>query len=113
MATRHIEIEEADFRRLQSVAVPFVDTPATVIGKLLDHWEQGNERSLPAAPKSSSNVTIYGPDAIPPLTHAKVMSATLGGKQPNRMTWDALVRMALVETKASYGSVDEVRRVSG
>lgn len=35
-----IEIDQQLFERLQNLAEPLVDSPSSVIQKLLDHWEQ-------------------------------------------------------------------------
>jgi len=42
-----IEIYEADFSRLQRLAVPLVDTPATVFARLLDFYESIDEKTQP------------------------------------------------------------------
>jgi hypothetical protein len=109
---RQIEIFESDFPRLQALAVPFVDSPATVITKLLDE-RQGATIAPAGGANRSIDALVFGPESVPPLRHTKVMSATFDQQNTPRATWDSLVRSALLRTKRSYGSIDELRRVSG
>lgn len=58
-----VTISKRAFERLQSLAAPLVDTPSTVVERLLDHWEAhspekqphsvGNSAVAPAAWRSS------------------------------------------------------------
>ncbi len=41
---RTIEITDEDFARLQNLATAFVDTPATVVTRLIDHFEVSGDR---------------------------------------------------------------------
>ena len=108
-----IEIADRDFVRLQRVAVPFIDTPATALTKVLDALESlsaeiGDNRTQPIV----STMATYHHDNLPPLIHAKLLDAEFGGKQPDKMTWDALVRLALVEAKSKTGTVQGVQKIS-
>jgi hypothetical protein len=108
-----IEIADRDFVRLQKVAVPFIDTPATALTKVLDALERlsvenGDTRTEPVV----STMATYHHDNLPPLIHTKLLDAEFGGKQPDKMTWDALVRLALVEAKSKTGTVQGVQKIS-
>lgn len=75
-----IEITDHDFARLQKVAVPFIDTPATVFTKVIDAFERTNAAasSAPAAPVAVANLPVYHYDNLPPLIHTKLLGATFG-----------------------------------
>ncbi|MGN6497873.1 MAG: T4SS efffector SepA family protein [Tsuneonella sp.] len=106
-----IDILDSDFPRLQALAQPFVDTPATVVSKLLDAFEGRQvDRTLPEnSPRESS----YSLEALPPLTHAKVMGGHFNGVKPSKHNWDSFVRHSLIEVLKKAGSVDDLRRLSG
>ncbi|PTX05347.1 T4SS efffector SepA family protein [Pararhodobacter aggregans] len=107
-----IEITDLDFARLQKIAVPFVDTPATVFTRVMDAFESLAARR-PSAPNQAPDVTIYFHDTLPPLAHTKFLSGAFDGVQPDKMTWDAILRLALVAAMKQVGSIAELRRVSG
>ena len=106
-----IDILDSDFPRLQALAEPFIDTPATVISKLLDEFEQRQTAKLPAG--SSVKAPSYSLQSLPPLTHTKVMGGHFNGAKPAKQTWDSYVRHALIEVLKKAGSVEELRRLSG
>ncbi len=110
-----IEIADSDFQRLQSLAEPFVDTPAIVISKLLDAYlmKQPAADSRPSTQSIESSLR-YSANSPPPLTHSKVMEAAFGSSNPKKPTWDSLVRLALEKTFSASGkSIQSLRRVSG
>ena len=113
MQMKQIEILEADFPRLQALAVPFVDTPATVIHNLLNEREAKRDGGKKVESKLPTDALVFGPEAVPPLRHTKVMGATFDEQATPRSTWDSLVRSALLRTKRNHPSVDDLRRVSG
>lgn len=106
-----IEIADTDFQRLQKIAVPLVDTPRSVITKLLDMHDAG---SAPKLTRSiSSDVEEFGTDSIPPLTHTKLMDAQFNNLAPEKMNWDALVRLALTQVFEHSKTLKELHRLSG
>lgn len=110
---RQVEIADSDYVRLQKLAIPFVDTPATVIGRLIDQYETMlNAPADQEAPKPNG-VTRYSAAQIPPLVHTKLLDAQFAGQKPLKMTWDSLVRMALENVFAHASSVSDLRRLSG
>lgn len=109
-----IELSEGTFRRLQTLAVPFVDTPESVILKLLD---RGAGESLPAIPTNGqmrsgdrSNARILNPTASGDLRHTKVLEARFAGRLADK--WNELLVIAHEEALAKLGSFDAVRRVT-
>ena len=108
-----IEIHEADFSRLQRIAVPLVDTPATVFARLLDFYESIEKETQPLPPQAPPT-SSFGVKNIPPMVHTKLLSASFGGVEPEKPAWDALMRMALVKVlEANNKNVGELRRLSG
>lgn len=109
-----IEITDHDFARLQKVAVPFIDTPATALTKVIDAFERSTASTDPAeAPiQTASNLTVYHHDNLPPLTHTKLLEARFGGVQPDRAAWDALVRLALVEVRSKADTFQDLRKMA-
>lgn len=109
-----IEITDYDFARLQKVAVPFIDTPATVFTKVMDAFERANTAAAAPAsvPVATANLPVYHHDNLPPLTHTKLLEAAFDGKQPEKVAWDALVRLALIETKEQAGSIQGLRKIA-
>lgn len=109
-----IEIHEADFSRLQRMAVPLVDTPATVFSRLLDFYESIEKQTEPVQLLPMPRSDTFGAQDIPPMVHTKLLSAKFGGIEPEKAAWDSLVRMALtMALEASGNSVPDLRRISG
>jgi len=116
-----IDISDADFRRLQQVAVPLVDTQSSVISKLLDHWFEGPQsaKTSGAALVAPSHINTYGPDKISGLiesnafVHIKLMDGSFNGRKPEKNNWDAITRLALITVIKTYKTVSELRRLSG
>lgn len=107
-----IEITDLDFARLQKIAVPFVDTPATTFTRVMDAFER-LAATLPEVTIPEATPPVYRHDTLPPLAHTKFLSGSFDGVQPDKMTWDAILRLALVSAMKHAGSVTELRRVSG
>lgn len=91
-----IEITDEDFHRLQALAEPLVDTPATVVARLLDFFETGQKADLDSEKEEKPLPGLSF--EIPPLTHTKLLMARFNGKEPDRLTWDGLLRLALEES---------------
>lgn len=104
-----IEISDADYARLKALAEPFVDTPATVIGRLLDWYRDDLREPLGAQEKSLPMMLTE----VPPLTHTKLLSSTLEGRAPQKNAWDSLLVAALNAALEKLGDVDDLKRVSG
>lgn len=73
-----LSISDETFARLQSFAVPLVDTSETVINKALDALASINGNVESAA---SGAVKDFVASAAPSLTHTKVLKVTLLGKE--------------------------------
>lgn len=112
---KQIDISDTDFPRLQALAEPFVDSPATVVSRLLDHFLASQEN------RDKSRITLqeptplaYSVNNIPPLKHTKLMVASFAGHSSKKNTWDAFVQLALSTAFVAMSrSLAELRRVSG
>lgn len=115
-----IDISDADFRRLQKIAEPLVDSPADVCRRLLDLWfQQQQTLESPPAVAIASEIHIYREADLPALTkkkallHTKLLAGRFGDRKPSKQNWDAMVRLALVTVINEYKTVEELRRLSG
>lgn len=117
-----IEIPNSLFKRLQKLAIPLVDTPVTVIERLLSSYTEQTGRAGTTAeptepqvpePKSArggSSAREFEPSTAPSLRHTRVISAEFAGNRANG--WNDLVRVAHIEAMRRFGSLEAVRRVS-
>jgi hypothetical protein len=84
-------------QRLKMLAEPFVDTPDTVVTRLLDHFDRTQvpppstgQRQTEGPP--SLPLQRYDPLSPPGLTHTKVLSAIVDGR--SAANWNDLVDQA-------------------
>jgi len=114
-----IEIPERLLKRLQRHATPFVDTPVTVIERLVDFFEQHNRKhqrkdssitnSKYAAVGVSSEVRELDPKRPPSLFHTRVRGEFDSTSFSN---WNDLLRIAHVHAYKEAGSFDELRKMT-
>jgi hypothetical protein len=109
----NVDITDSDYSRLQRLATPFVDTPATTIGRLLDFFEANRPTLSATATLPVQATTKYSERLIPPLVHTKILDAQLGDEAPERMTWDALVRLSINSVLKKLGSQRDLYKVTG
>lgn len=108
-----ISLSNALYARLQKLAVPFVDTPETVIARLLDQAEQTGLMERVAKNSVSVANSTYSSESLPPLVHTKLLAAKFDGEILDKATWDGLVRLALSVVLKKVKTVQELKRVSG
>ena len=109
-----VDLSEATFKRLQALAKPLIDTPDSVIDRLLDHYEDaGQGRPSPAANgKDPADVIRFDAAEVPSLTHAKLRKASFGGRDLSRPNWNELVRTAVEAGLERFKSADELMRMT-
>lgn len=105
-----IQVEDRDFARLQSHAVPFEDTAATVVARLLDWFENKSAEPMNEASAASA---VYGPTDMPPMRHTRLLGGSIGKQTPEKRTWDAMVRLAFALVLERDPSIDQLRKTSG
>ena len=89
-----IDISEEDFKRMQRLAEPLVDTPTTLVTKLIDAFEKSREAQVNHQ-KSPTDVKVYSFDAPPPLVHVKFISGVIGSVAPRKASWDSMTALCL------------------
>lgn len=85
--------------KMQSVAVPFKDTPLTVIERAVDtliekmQGSGGPQHTAVAAAAGSDGSVVYPAEAPPSLTFTKPLAITLAGKPlpKNELYWNLLL----------------------
>ena len=77
------------FAKLQSHAIPLVDTPITIIERALAALEAGNE----AATSVSQGPRSFNPGAAPNLAHTTPRKAVVSGKTlpPSATYWNPIM----------------------
>jgi hypothetical protein len=105
-----IRISDSIFKQLQDpdLATPLVDTPASVIEKLLDFYNAGKtvdskpRHQPPRAPSNDDTVERFDPDGLPDLTSTKIVAAEFGNRKVlateftdgRAGSWNGLVKLA-------------------
>ncbi len=112
-----IQIPEVLFERLQKLAIPLVDTPATVLERLITVYEvhmgaanQISERPDLAEKTNAKSPAEIEPVTVPSLRHTRVIAAEFAGRKAD--AWNNLVQVAHIEAVQRLGSVEAVRRVT-
>jgi predicted transcriptional regulator len=118
--TPSIDLPERIFKRLQALAEPFVDTPATVIERAIDALEGKSttqpirdtnldERFKTANPAA---VRVVSPGDAPNLTDTRIFAAFFAGTEVHTPYWNDLVRSAHDIALRRLGSISNVQRVT-
>jgi hypothetical protein len=107
-----IQLSDNTFKRLQAIARPLIDTPSSVIDALVDHYER-TRAGVSDNVSGSAAERNFAPNNPPPLTHSKLLTATVAGQELDRPKWNELVRKSIELAFAKLKDFDEVRRVSG
>jgi len=108
-----IRIPDPVFERLQHIAKPFVDTPATVIERLLDFYEGRPGRSKEGSsisqqtPNLDIAFSILDPYDPPGLRFTRVIGAEVAGEKAHN--WNELVQVAHRQAHAKSKDIDAVR----
>src|SRR5687768_16932875 len=103
-----IQVTDHTFRRLQALAVPFVDSPEDVIVRLLDNPITPEEPKPPRARPAGTKE--YDPFSPPPLTHTKLLRAVINGRSINPPRWNNLMDETLRECIRAGDAADVIRR---
>lgn len=109
----HIELSESTFKRLQKLAKPLIDTPSTIIDRLIDHYEDADEDAgSPGVVKDPVAMIRFDPVEVPSLTHTKLRKASFGGRELSRPNWNELVRSAIDAGLERLKTFEELSRVT-
>jgi hypothetical protein len=78
-----IRVSESTFKRLQTLAEPFVDNPEAVIAKLLDHYDSthGPRSARHETSDLGENIKLqpFSPANPPDLTHTRLLRGEIDG----------------------------------
>lgn len=108
-----VRIPDSVYERLQKHATPFVDTPATVIERLLDSYERQsapNPGRASPKPAMATPIKSFDPETPPDLQHTRILSAEISGEQATK--WNDLVAAAHRCALAKLGSFDALKEAS-
>lgn len=103
-----IKLSQETYNRFKSHAIPLEDSSDTLMIRLLDSYEKSKD--LTGQPESP--VTVYSPDDLPPLMHAKLLDASFSGTRPKETNWNALVRHAISIVLPYTGNIENLRNIS-
>lgn len=108
-----IELTPATFARLQSHAVPLVDTIETVINRMADAFESNSLAANASGEEGSTGTRSFNPHTPPDLTHTKILGMTFCGKPLGRGmdNWNGLLNQAVREAKARAKSPAEFKQL--
>jgi len=105
-----ISVTNQVFSRMQRVGEALVDTPNSVIERLLDFYEQ-HHGVQPSAPRESMvERAAWDPMSPPSLRHTKVTSAILAGQEVMSPSWNKLVDEIARIGKRQLGSFSELKK---
>lgn len=113
-----IRISDSIFERLQALATPLVDTPATVIERLLDSFEsqtprltQNTKLGTSATPSAcDESARRFDADDPPKLAYADVLVAKFAGLEASE--WNELVKGANSYACRRLGSFNALQSVT-
>lgn len=97
-----VDLTPTTFKRLQSHAVPLVDTIETVIARILDAYETAGTTAPSAAIGDGQSIRSFNPNTPPDLTHAKILGVTFGDHKLGRGqdNWNGLLYFAVTQARA-------------
>jgi hypothetical protein len=108
-----IEIDEGVFKRLQAIAIPFVDTPSLTIKRLLDQAENKDSTSAAICAPVPAFAGVFSEPNLPPLVHVRLLRAEFGTHEPTKVNWDSLVQLALSKVNSNVKTARELHAASG
>lgn len=108
-----VELSDETYKQMQSIAIPFVDTPETVIGRAVAFYIEKNidlERRVGEVAVDPS-VRQFDPNSPPPLTHTKILSASFNGELLGRNddSWNGLLHVAARAAANPSHSTDDFK----
>lgn len=97
-----IELPDELFSKLQKHAIPFIDTPISVIERALVALEAGDEE--PTSRRGSPEARTFNPSAPPSLTFTSPQTATVAGLTlPKSETYWNAIMFAVIREAARRG----------
>lgn len=113
MEMPQINVSNAVFDQLKELAEPFVDTPETVISKLIDHYHKskGDPKASKIKGGDNNHSMHYPADAPPDLKFTRVLAITLDGQKLGKqmLYWNAFL-LEVVKRASQKLSPDKLRQ---
>ncbi|MEH2293064.1 T4SS efffector SepA family protein [Nostoc sp.] len=103
-----IRIPDPIYKRLQAIAVPFEDTPITVIEKLLNEYE-AHHQSQQISETENDRVIEPG---VSNLQHTRVLRAIMGGEEIHQPNWNKILDAAHELAIRQGVSVDKLMKLT-
>jgi len=111
-----ITLSEETYKKLQALAMPFVDTPESVISDLAEEElrRRGTQANGHTNDKSTGATYLtLNPDSHENLTHTRILSAKVDGRPIHRPKWNGILDHLHVLAHQRLNSFDAVRRATG
>lgn len=106
-----IRLSDATYRRLQAHAEPFVDTPVSVIERILDEYE-GMRGTAQTIGMERNTWHVLDPDTPGNLHHTRVTHARVDGVDVRRPNWNGIVHVVHQLASQKGVSLDALRKIT-
>jgi hypothetical protein len=107
-----IQLSDETFSRLQALAIPFVDTPETVINRLLDSIPAALSQAGQQGPSSADTIDL-DPNFPGSLSHTRVRTASIGSESLHQPHWNKVMRELHIKAMKKLGSFEALEKISG
>lgn len=110
-----IRLPQKTFERLQKYAIPLTDTPASVIERLLDAYEEKDAAEPVVASKKngikdSIEEMVFSGTDMPDLHHTRILDGKFGREGFKK--WNDLVAIAHIVSLKDLGSFEAVSKIT-
>ncbi|MBP1468624.1 hypothetical protein EYB53_023120 [Candidatus Chloroploca sp. M-50] len=89
-----IRIPDPLYKRLQNLAVPFEDTPITVIERLVEEYESRQDKKSSLSSANDVEPQNFNPVEPPDLRHTRVIYASFNGEILRSPNWNGILDAA-------------------
>jgi hypothetical protein len=111
-----ITISDATFAKLKSIAEPFVDTPESLVERLIDTEIDKRSSTTDGRGKvqaSAPDALLIDPDSHESLSFTRVLSARVDGREMHRPKWNRIFDDLHVLGLKRLGSVEKLKNFTG
>ncbi len=111
----NVTLSDTTFSKLKTIAEPFVDTPETLIERLIDAEIQRGKIALTgngSSPSAKNDFLQQNPDSHESLAFTRVLSAKVDGREIHRPKWNSIMNHLHLLASKRLGSFDAVKRAS-
>jgi len=109
-----IILSDETFTQLQAFAKPFIDTPESLVARLIDdEFKRHKTASVGQTTVDRNQPLRLDPDKHESLKHARLLSAKVDGHTLHRPKWNGLLEYLHVLALKRLGSFDALQKISG